>query len=198
MAPIDLFFCLTAFIVAVIAQRVLLWIEGNERWRRWRMARLPLTRIADARPGARVKLQGRAEPIAGLLRAPLSDAPALAWLITLRHIASGRRQQAQREHACDFVLRDDSGMVLVRGVRAAVVCALPVATRLEVPPPSLARVLADVGVERRWLGTRFAPEVAEAVIAPDATLVVMGVVHSADGERVMSGAESAPLYVTLA
>jgi hypothetical protein len=199
MAPIDLFFCLTALAVGVVAQRVLLWLEGNERWRRWRMARLPITRIADAQPGARVKLRGRAAPLDGALESPLSGAPALAWLVTLRHIAAGRRRQAQREQACDFRLRDESGDVVVRAARVAVVCALPAAAPLGTPaPPSLARLLADVGGEARWLGTRWAPEVAEGLIPPGATIVVVGVLRRGDGAGVLSGDESAPLYVTLA
>jgi hypothetical protein len=199
MAPIDLFFCLTALIVGVIAQRVILWLEGNERWRRWRMTRLPITRIADAQPGVRVKLRGRAAPLDGALKAPLSGAPALAWLVTLRHMAAGRRRQAQREHACDFRLRDESGDVVVRAARVAVVCTLPLAAPLGTPAsPVLARVLADVGVEERWLGTRWAPEVAEGLIPPEAMIEVVGVLRRDEDARTVSGDEAAPLYLTAA
>jgi hypothetical protein len=196
MAPIDLFFCLAALLVGVVAQRVFDALERNERWRRWRMARLQVTRIVDAKPGARVKLRGRAEPLEGLLAAPLSGQQALAWILTLRHTAAGARQKAQREAVCDFRVRDESGEVIVRGARAAVVCTLPAAAPLRTPSPSLARVLDDVGVEKRWIGTRWAPDVAEATIPPRALITLVGVVGRAGGTTIISGDEAAPLYLT--
>jgi hypothetical protein len=195
MAPIDFVLCMTALIIGVVAQRVLLALERNERWRRRKMARLPVTRIADVRSGVRVKVRGHVRPLDGALTAPLGGGRALAWLLSLRHTAGGRRRTTQLERACDFRLCDDSGEAIVRANQAAIVCALPAGVPLTSAPPSLSPLLEHAGVERRWLGTRWTPEAAEAVIAPDSVVTVVGVARRDGDTLVISHDEAAPLYL---
>lgn len=195
MAPIDFVFCLSALIIGVLAQKVILAIERNPRLRRRRIARQSLARIADVTPGMRVKLRGQAQPPAAPLIAPLTGRAVLAWMLVVRHFVGGREREARLDHACDFLLRDESGEVLVRGARAAVVCAAGEPALVAEPSPSLARRFAELGVASRWLGTRWAPRAAEGVLACDAHVTVFGLARRDGATLIIDADEESPLYL---
>jgi hypothetical protein len=118
--------------VGVSAVVVLELLTRDLRFR-WRLGRLPCTRIAEARSGRLVKIVGTVGPASGSVRC-LAGAPcvyhhALHEELVTTYIGGARVDKwlvvGEEDAADDFVVTDDSGSALVCGAGAAVAVVLP-------------------------------------------------------------------------
>jgi len=152
------------------------WRGDRDARRRRRLDR-PSTSIADARPGSVIKIVGRAEAVEGLVEAPLSGRSAIAF-VTRVHIHSSTREAdgvhlyRDEKRAQDFLVRDATGVALVRAAHADVVAG------------SYDFGIRD-GREERWLRTRGGHsrflgiakrhlQFSEAALIPGGEVVVLG------------------------
>lgn len=98
---------------AVIASAVFL---ATRRSHVERMARAPLTRIADLRPRAWAKVAGTYRCKGPLLQSPLGDRPCAAYLAA--------KGEDWWSHAADGVVDDGAGTILVRAADARVITGM--------------------------------------------------------------------------
>ncbi|CAG0979939.1 hypothetical protein ARNL5_02383 [Anaerolineae bacterium] len=114
---------------------------------------LPIVRIADAAEGKEVAIVGTAEVIEPLT-APLSGRPCALWhVLVIQHTGDGDRTLVEEHGGKDFLVRDESGVALVRVERALRVFDYDVAHRSgfrKDATPELEAFLAERGHSPRW------------------------------------------------
>lgn len=81
---------------------------------RRKITALPVSRIADLRDGAQVRVVGEVAQAEETLLAPLSKRDVAAWEVVVRYTEHGKGGSGgRRSEAVDFLLRDSSGSLLV-------------------------------------------------------------------------------------
>jgi hypothetical protein len=161
-----------------------LWrVGGRPSWRRARvdarkrkLDRVATAPIAAAQTGTILKIAGRVEAVGELMEAPLTGATGVATLTSVDIVEQKYKSvptlYVRDERVDDFLVRDDSGVALVRGRRACLVA----------PPRPV--FVPDAERQRRWLRRWHAHDrflgfprtlsFFEAALAPGAEVVVLG------------------------
>jgi hypothetical protein len=166
--------------VGAVAATIYSGSDKGEGRRRRRIEKSSTVSIADVTVGAIVKIVGHAEAVDPLLEAPLTGRPAIAFLARADLLVDSKYERAgppvysryrQESRGHDFLVRDGSGVAIVRMAGARIV-AKPSAV---VEPERSTPWLRNRGGHSHFLGIlRRQFRYDEALLAPGVEVAVLG------------------------